>query len=167
MTYLTVLALAVVGLFGLAAWLAIWSRRDTVGRPLAVLLFAVGIPATAAAFADSLGYHRPLWLAYDLKPGEHVILGYHMVQDRAIYIYLKDESREEPRPLVLPWSNEAASQLQQAMDGAPEGMEGMALFRYDPDGQQAETVFHPFPQPPDPPAKAPPDRGFRYEQPEI
>jgi hypothetical protein len=158
------LGLLVVTLFACVAHLAIWSRRDTFGRPAAVALFVVGLVAVPVAFADSLSYPKPFAAAWEIDPTkEYIVLGAKMQQDVAIWIYL-DVPGGEPRSYRLPWSNETASALQQAMDEAPEGMNGMALFRYDPDGQKAETVFHPFPIQPDPPAKAPPERGLTYQQ---
>jgi hypothetical protein len=66
MTYVVWLALGVIGLFAGAAWLAIWSRRDTWARPAAVVLFLAGMPTIALAAIESLGWHRPIELVWDL-----------------------------------------------------------------------------------------------------
>ena len=55
MTYVGWLSIAVLSLFAGAAWLAVWSRRDTWARPAAILLFLFGIPVVGAAAIESLG----------------------------------------------------------------------------------------------------------------
>ncbi len=158
----TLLALAIVALVAASAFLAVWSRRDTVGRTIAVALFVVSIPAAYGASVEMLGHHRPLWSAWDLPAGDHLVLGVKMVQDRAIYLYLDGGNREEPRPLILPWSNEQASKIQKAMDGAPEGRGGQ--FIMSTNAENGEMVAHPLPQPAAPPAKAAPVPGMVFEQ---
>lgn len=157
------LAIVIIALFAAAAFLAIWTRRDTRGRAMAMVLFAVGIPTTAAAMVESLGHHKPVDLAWDLPAGEHLVLAAKLVQDRAIYLYLDDPERVEPRPLVLPWSNEQANAMQRAIDGAPDGMEGKFIVKLDgtPDG---EMTAHAIPQRAEPPAKDTPEPGLVYEQ---
>jgi len=111
MQMLAWLAVAVMVLFAAAAWLAVWSRRDCWGRPAAVALFLLAAPAIAAAGVQVLGHHRPMSLAWELRPGGHRVLAAKMVQDEAIYLYL-DGGRSEPWPLMLPWDNEAADRIQ-------------------------------------------------------
>lgn len=142
------LAVAVIALFAAAAWLAAWSRRDTWGRPAAVLLFFFGLPAIAAAGIEALGHHKPLRFAWDLGSGEHRVLAVKMVQDEAIYLYLDDSGRLEPRPLVLPWSNEAANRIQKLQDEAGPEAKGQFLLRYEPSLDVHRPQFHPLPQPP-------------------
>jgi hypothetical protein len=164
MNYIAWLGLGVIALFAAAAWIAIWSRRDTWGRHAAVLVFIIGLPAIAAAGVESLGWHRPLKLSWDLEPGDHRVLAVKMVQDRAIYIYLDDGQREEPRPIVMPWSNQAANRIQGLIEeGGPEA-NGQFMMRYEPSLDVAEQQFHPLPQPPALPPKDPPNQMLRFDQ---
>ena len=163
----TLLAVAVVALFAAAAHLAIWSRAGTWARPAAVTLFLVGLPLIAAAGVHSLGHHRPINLAWELGKGEYLILGVKMEQDRAIYLYLEAPDRLEPWPLVLPWDNETANEIQKAMDGSEgEGTDGdgKMMMNYDPSLDDNPLQFHPLPQHPVLPAKPSPQQAPHFEQ---
>ena len=155
--------MAIVAMFSCAAWLAIWSRKDTWGRPAAIVLFLVGLPVIAAAGVQSLGLHRPYALAWELPDGDHVVLGAKMIQDRAIYIYL-DAGRDEPWPLVLPWSNEAANQIQKAQDDSGEEANGQFMARMDSSLDTNPLQFHPMPQMKALPDKPRPQAAPHYEQ---
>lgn len=157
------LALVVIALFAIPTWLCVWSRRDTWARPAAVVLFLVAIPVVAWAGVETLGRHKPVDFAW-LAAGEYLALAAVMHQDEAIYVYIIDPERKEPRPIVLPWRNETAQAIQDAMDGAPDGREGEFVIRVAPDRQETEITAHPLPQPPQPPEKENPDPGLTYQQ---
>lgn len=163
MTYTVWLALAVIALFAAAAWLAIWSRRDTWGRSAAVVVFLAAVPTVGLAAVESLGWHRPIGLAWDLDEGEYRVLAAKMVQDEAIYIYIDDETRVEPRPLLLPWDNDVANAIQRALDSAPDGAEGEFMMSYEPSIEMNQQQFHPVPQEPALPPKAVPEPALNYE----
>lgn len=157
------LCLVVVSLFVASTWLAIWSRRDTRARHVAVLIMLLGLPAVVAAGIESLGWHKPYVLVWDLKAGDHRVLAVKMIQDRAIYLYLDDPSREEPRPIRMPWSNEAANQIQGLVDQAGPEANGQFMMRYEPSLDVNKPQFHPLPQPPALPPKPAPEPGLRFE----
>ena len=150
-------------LFALAAWLAIWSRRDSWGRPAAIVLFVLGLPVIAAAGLHLLGHHRPMALAWEIPAGDHRVLAVKMVQDEAIYLYL-DAGRSEPWPVLLAWSNEAANRIQKLQDEAPPGSHGQFMLRHEPSLDVHGPQFHPLPQPPALPPKPRPERGLQFEQ---
>lgn len=164
MSYVAWLSIAILGLFAAAAWLAAWSRRDTWGRPAAVVLFLGGVPAVVGFGIESLGWHKPLSLAWDLKPGDHRVLAVKMVQDRAIYLYIDDPARIEPRPVILPWSNDAANRIQKLQDGAGPDDHGQFMMHYEPSLDVHGPQFHPLPQPPMLPPKPQQDPGLHFEQ---
>ena len=160
----TFISLILIALIAACAFTAIWSRRDTRGRALAMALFVIGVPTVAAASVEMLGHHKPQWAAWNLPAGDHLVLSAKMVQDVGIWLYL-DLGTPEPFPLALPWSNEQAQAVQEAKDGAPEGMEGQFLISVgdgEDDGQEGEWVAHPIPQAPAPPAKPAPEAGMVY-----
>lgn len=140
------LAFGVIALFALCAWLAVWSRRDTHARWLAVAAFLIGLPTIAIAGVESLGRHKPLSLYWQLPEGEYVVLAYAFEEGVAIYAYIAFKDRIEPRPIVLPWSTETAEQMQKAQEGGGEGAKGKFLMLYEPSLDQREPVFHPLPQ---------------------
>ena len=164
MTYVVWLSISVLALFSVAAWLAIWSRRDSWARPAAVLLFVIGGPTIGAAAVESLGWHKPLRLAWDFEPGNHRVLATKMVQDKAIYLYLDDLGRMEPRPLALPWSNELANRIQKLQDEAAPEANGQFVMRYERSLDTHAQQFHPLPQPPVLPPKPTPPPTQRFEQ---
>ena len=152
----------VIVLFAGAAWLAIWSRRDSWGRTAAVVLFLLGLPVIAAAGLHLLGHHRPMALAWEIPAGDHRVLAVKMVQDEAIYIYL-DAGRSEPWPVLLAWSNEAANRIQKLQEEAPPDSHGQFMLRYEPSLDVHGPQFHPLPQPPALPPKPVPDRAPHLE----
>lgn len=155
------LALPIIAALAALCWMTVWSRADTWARPAAVLLFIVSIPVVAWAGVETLGRHKPVTLAW-LKAGDYHVLTAVMVQDEAIWLYVLDPARLEPRPLSLPWSNEDAQAIQEALDGAPEGSEGQFIITMGT--QDGEMTAHPIPQPPTPPAKDVPEPGLTYQQ---
>jgi hypothetical protein len=85
--------------------------------------------------------------------GDYRVLAAKMVQDKAIYIYIDDETRVEPRPLLLPWDNDTANAIQRALDGAPDGSEGEFMMSYEPSLDMTEQQFHAVPPEPAPAAE--------------
>lgn len=106
------------------AWLAIWSRRATVGRTLSVAM----LPAFAVVAA--LALYTPLGRPIPLAPpaGEYTVLGARIDVDVAIYALL-DDGKGEPVYYRLPYSEAQAKALQEAMNG-----EGGASAKIDGDG---------------------------------
>jgi hypothetical protein len=117
-----------------------------------------------AAAIESLGWHKPLRLVWDLEAGDHRVLAAKMVQDQGIYLYLDDPVRIEPRPILLPWDNEAANRIQKLMDEAEPDAQGQFMMRYEPSLDVHAPQFHPLPQPPVLPPKPRQERGLQFEQ---
>lgn len=96
------------------ALIAIWARRPTAFRLAAV----VTLPAAAviAWYALTVPLGKP---AAPPPPGEYTVLGARIDVDVAIYVLLDGtaDSNGEPRYHKLPYSNETAQKLQEAMDG--------------------------------------------------
>lgn len=93
---------------GAVAWFG--TRRQAMA-------FAVIAFATACIPITTLGRPTPL----EPPAGEHTVLGARIDKDVAIYVLL--DGQPEPRLYVLPYSEQAAGELQQAMDGG----EGVAM----------------------------------------
>lgn len=124
MTMLATDWLALAVLLCLFAW---WAGR----RFVAVLLpFA----AVIAAFAVYLPTGTP---RFTLPPAaEYTVLGAKIVPNVAIWVLLDDNKGAEPRYYRLPYTNEAANQLQQAQDDAAGGGPGVKL-NIDGEGGQS------------------------------
>jgi hypothetical protein len=158
------IGIAVAVLFACSAWLSAWSRRNTWGRPAAIVLFALGLPAIAAAGVQSLGQHRPMSMAWEIAAGDHRVLATKMVQGVAIYLYLDTPERFAPWPLQLPWNNANAKRIQELQDSASSDAMGQFLFSYEPSLDVHPPQFHPLPQQPALPPKPEPERAPHYQQ---
>lgn len=87
--------------------------------------FAVIAAATIAIPIAALGHPTP-W-----RPaGTLTVLGVQVDVDKAIYVMV---GGTEPRLIVLPYSESAARQLQEAQDGAADG-EGTVVLTQGDDG---------------------------------
>lgn len=138
------LSLAIAALFGLLAWLAIWSRWADRGRWAAVGLFVLGLPLLAAASLESLSWSRPIWAMWQLN-GDYRVLGAKMVKDEAIYLFVDQDG--EPRSVRLPWDDRQAERLQDLFADPNNGGQAMMKFEWSWDIERPPN-FYPLPQPP-------------------
>jgi hypothetical protein len=83
------------------------------GRKLAAILLPVCVGV--AAFCVFLPLGKPIPFAP--AQGQYTVLGAKIVPNVAIWVLL-DDGKNEPTYYRLPYSNEAANQLQAAQDGA-------------------------------------------------
>lgn len=136
MTHSLALWLAFVIAVGIIAYFG--TRRQAVAFALAA---ALTLPA---AFLP-LSYATPL----APPPGKHTVLGARIDVDVAIYVLLDGPSlgSGEPRLYRLPYSAEAANQLQAAQDGMADGEGGIAL-RVGQDGSPGFSEDSGTPEPP-------------------
>jgi hypothetical protein len=95
--------------------IAVWSRRPTMARGLAVIALLVVIPLSGGLLLVQRGWATPL-VPYvsELPEGEIEVHGFRLIPDVAIYLMLSVDG--EPRLFVLDWNAKAASQLQRAME---------------------------------------------------
>jgi len=73
------------------------------------------------------------------------------IEDQAIYVWLTMPNEREPRAYVLPWSRNAAQQLQDAMNKAEANGTAVEMMLSQEQGHSAdEPLFYARPQPPMP-----------------
>lgn len=106
---MTTALLALTATLATMAWLAIWARRPTASRYLAIATLPTAIAISWLALQQPLG--AP---ADNPPPGEYTVLGARIDAGEAIYVLLDGDP---PRYYRLPYSHEAAEQLQEAMLG--------------------------------------------------
>jgi hypothetical protein len=146
---------------GLMASIAIWSRRPTHARGLAVASFIPGSALAAVALAMALGWPIPYLPGITVPEGEHTIIGFKMAEGEGIYILL-DTGGSAPRYYRLPWKNSTAEALQNAQgegegDGEGESGEfGMSVPGLEWSWDDNEPQFWAAPQPQMPPKQAGP-----------
>jgi hypothetical protein len=110
--------------------IAIGVVAATNPRRRQAVAFAIIAAATIAIPLAALGHPTP-W-----RPaGTLTVLGVQVDVDKAIYVMVGGTSSTggEPRLLVLPYSEQAARQLQEAQDGAADG-EGTVVLTQGEDG---------------------------------
>lgn len=108
----------------LALWLAFVTAVGVIayfGSRRQAVAFALAAALTLPAAFLPLSYATPL----APPPGKHTVLGARIDVDVAIYVLL--DGPTEPRLYRLPYSAEAANQLQAAQDGMADGEGGVAL----------------------------------------
>ena len=152
-------ALLIVGL--VLVLVGLWSARYGLARLLMVALFAGMMGCVFASATSLLGRPKPVtaeWLAPEVD--EATILSAHMVEPQSIYLTLV-WGDGEPRLYVMPWDQQAAEQLQQALTEADEnGTQAMMKHPFENTQDKQEPLFYAQPQPrlPD---KAIPQQGIR------
>ena len=140
----------------MGALIAIWSRRNTRWRGMAVLAVLISVPMSAAAIGYALGWPAPL-LKITAPTGDWVILGDKMIRGQGIYLLI-DIPGGEPRYYRMPWDDEEAKKLQE-LKNKKQG----AMLRFDPSLEQFAEI-HPLPQPKFMPPKRQPSAPPRYER---
>lgn len=103
---------------GLTA-VAVWARRPTWFRGLAVAGFLASFPISGFALASSLGWATPVIPLITIVGADYDVIGVKLVPEEAIYVML--DTGAEPRLYRLPWNADQASQLQGMLDNPDSG----------------------------------------------
>ena len=117
-------------------------------RAASATLFVVLIGLAYAGSAELLGRPKPLRLEWrDAQKAQ--VLGSSMRENEAIYVWLQFGDGSEPRAYRLPWSIQAAQQLQTAaQEGAANGTGvEMTMSAGDSGLDDRELKFYATPQP--------------------
>lgn len=141
-------AVAVMLAAALAA-VSIWSPRKLWVKATALALTAMLSASAYASYADLLSKPKPVSLEWAQRHAlEATVLAATMRENEAIYLWLEFEGVSSPRAYALPWSQQAAEQLQQAMRKAEENGTGVQMQApFETDREPTEMVFHAAPQP--------------------
>lgn len=151
-TYLAILWGSILAITAASALFAAWSRHETAVRSLCVGLFLLCFPVLTGVYIETTGTHKNWDHAWDLPEGDSRVIGAKMIQGEGIYLYI-DTGRHAPWPLVLPWDNDMANDIQKEMDEAQPDSNGQFMMRYEPSLDTHAPQFHPLPQPPALPPK--------------
>jgi len=133
-----------------AASMAIWSRKDTKARALAMALFLAAGPLAAMTMFSSMSHPAPFYEGITVPEGQWELLFVDFTVYEAIYILL--DTPGHPRWYELKWDEKLAGELNAAMgrDGARgEGDPGgtFNIRPYDHSWDKNEPQFLPSPQP--------------------
>jgi hypothetical protein len=115
-------------------------------RTASAALFVVLVAVVYAGSAELLGRPKPMRLEW--RDAQHAqVLGASMRENEAIYVWLQVEGQSEPRAYRLPWSIQAAQQLQTAMQEGEANGTGVQMTMTGDNGlDQREPKFYATPQ---------------------
>lgn len=110
---LTVGCLALI--LTLMTTLVIWSRKETVVRASAVLVFLLGLPVAGTLALGPLSRPAPEWVwsrggTMNFQKGTRV-LAFKLRPDVAIYLWIEVPGEDEPRYVSIPWNRPLAEKL--------------------------------------------------------
>ena len=141
-------AVAVLLAAALAA-ISIWAPRKLWLKISAVAITGLLSASAYASYADLLSKPKPVSLEWAQRQvGQATVLAASLRENEAIYLWLEFEGVDSPRAYALPWSQEAAEQLQRAMREAEEQGGGVQMQTpFETDREPTEMMFHAAPQP--------------------
>jgi len=169
--------LVVMFLFGIMAilvliltWVSITHVKSFLFRTLLVILFASFLPFGYSSLAELIGRPKPISLIWlknriisDVEELDAEVLGYALIEDEGIYLYLRLPGKKEPLSVVLPWDREQAKKLRDGMrDARKHGVRLRVKLPYENSRYRGEQMFYELPQPVLPLKKLP-DAPFRYD----
>src|SRR5262245_51642132 len=117
-------------------------------RTASAILFMALVAIVYVGSAELLGRPKPLRLEW--RDAQHAqVLGSSMRENDAIYLWVQFDDDSEPRAYRLPWSMEAAQQLQTATQEGEANGTGvqMSLSSSDSGLDEREPKFYAAPQP--------------------
>lgn len=159
-------ALAAV-LAAMLASIAIWAPRALPVRAGAVICAVLFMPLAYAGLNDLLSRPKPVAMEWWLSEAEEAtVLGSQMREGESLYLWLQLPAEAEPRAYRLPWSQQMAQQLQQAIEQAERnGTEARMRLPFEPTLDGREPKFYATPQPAMPPKDLARPPAQVYQQP--
>jgi hypothetical protein len=138
-------ALAFALLLGMFIF-AVLPRGRLWQRTLSAGLFVVLVVVVYGGSAELLGRPKPMRLEW--RDAQHAkVLGSSLRENDAIYLWLQFDNGSEPRAYRLPWSIEAAQQLQTATQEGEANGTGVQMSMSGEVGlDQREPKFYAEPQ---------------------
>ena len=117
-------------------------------RTLSVGIFLALITVVYVGASELLGRPKPLTLEWR-DTAKAQVVGAVPVEDEAIYVWLTRPDSTEPRFYMLPWSQKAAQQLQDAIGKAEADGTGVEMKMQAADAglDTREPMFYALPQP--------------------
>jgi hypothetical protein len=168
MIELPVLFASAVAIAASLGSIAIWAPRRVVVKSVALGIFTLFLPVGFAGWSDLLS--RPKPAQYEWLQGqadEAQVLAGSIEEGKGVYLWLRLPQSREPRAYAFPWDEQAARQLQEAMQEAERSGGGVRMRRpFDHSLDPREPKFYADPVPALPPKggqELPP--ALRFEEP--
>jgi hypothetical protein len=127
-------------------------RAGLARRVVATAVFIASIVLVYGGGIELMGRPKPFRLEWRAAAAQAQVLGAVPVENQAIYVWLSLPGAGEPRAYVLPWSVQAAQQLQDAMGEAQaKGTEVRMAMPVESGLDDRAPKFYTMPQPALPP----------------
>lgn len=132
---------------------SIWSPRKLRVKVSALFTTLLFLPLAYGAMVLLLSKPKPVHLEWwRTNAAEATVLGSSMREGHGIYLWLQMGDLIEPRSYVLPWNQELAQELQDALREAEENGSGVQMrLPFEPSLDNREPRFYALPQPAFPP----------------
>ena len=157
-------------LTGLMAGITVWAPRRLAVKVASLGLAVAILPLSYASMAALLSKPKPMSLEWARSATTDAsVLGASVREGQGSYLLLELPNAEEPRYYVLPWSEQAAQQLQQAQREAEDSGADLGMRLPDEPFEkgiaEGEPMFYPKPQPAPPPKDyGPPPLQYHHPQ---
>jgi hypothetical protein len=139
-------------------------RAGLARRTISVGIFVLLIAVVYGGAIELLGRPKPLRLEWR-EAADAEVLSAVPVENEAIYVWLITPDSSEPRAYVLPWSVQAAQQLQEARSQAEADGTGVRMtMPFESSLHDREPMFYAMPQPAMPPKDYEGDGPLVYRQ---
>ncbi len=147
------LFIVVVALLCILATHSIWAPTRLRVKLSALITTVLFLPLAYAAMVQLLSKPKPVHLEWwQAQAEEATVLGSSLREGQGIYLWLQMVELPEPRSYVLPWSQELAQQLQDALREAEENGTAVQMrLPFEPSLDNREPKFYAMPQPAFPP----------------
>ena len=167
MTHVPLFYTLLVVIGGAVCGLTLWARvrrwLKVVVLGLTGCLFVVGYGALLELLS------RPKPVSYEFAraaANDAEVLAGDVVEDRAIFVWLRFEGLDEPRAYSLPFDRHAAEQLREALAERERSGSGVRMrLPFEPSLDDGEARFYALPQPRLPYKPLPSDEPLRLEDP--
>lgn len=149
MESLTHLFVVAVVLAAALATISIWSPRRLWVKFGALALTIAFMPLAYASMADLLSKPKPVQLEWFRRhASEALVLSAQLSEGSGIYLWLQIGDSVEPRYYMLPWDQETAKALQEAMREAEKNQSGLVMeWPFERNWDKDQPKFYALPQP--------------------
>ncbi len=155
-------------LAGILGSISIWTPRKVWLKCTALCTLAFFLPVAYFTMTDLLSRPKPADLEWLHRQAEQAqVIGTHMREGEAIYVWLEMEGVNDPRAYVLPWDQQLAKQMHGAKrEAESKGQPLMMGKPFQPSLEQRDKKFYAAPQqkmPPKTPAEANKPMEFEHQ----
>jgi len=150
LTYLFAIAGALAAVL---ASISIWSRKALAVKVVALVATTAFLPTAYASLTHLLGRPKPVALEWMNRAGQEVtVLSTQLIEDKAIYLWIRLPDSDVPFSYGLPWNEQMARQIRDAEKAAErDGTQVKSRIPFAKLSDESERMFYSEPRLPPPP----------------